>query len=184
MMIFSLFLLLQINFASMQLTEKKSRHKKNLRRSHFEGVYAQVALSEHLTSVEARINGFQVRSISSAPEEVLHLPWNVFHESNYLLLSTQIDNQLPFALNPTIIYAFPTPPKVASKYGIFFSALPTPLLLMLAFLSPHIVHTLAYLISSSSLFFASLSPHCPIPHCPSSSFTSIFSPHIVHSLIN
>ena len=48
MMIFSLFLLLQINFASMQLTEKKSRHKKNLRRSHFEGVYAQVALSEHL----------------------------------------------------------------------------------------------------------------------------------------
>ena len=74
MMISSLFLLLQINFVSMQLTEKKSLHKKNLRRSHFEGVYAQVALSEHLTSVEARINGFQVGKIILAPEEVTCLP--------------------------------------------------------------------------------------------------------------
>ena len=74
MMISSLFLLLQINFVSMQLTEKKSLHKKNLRRSHFEGVYARVALSEHLTSVEARINGFQVGKIILAPEEVTCLP--------------------------------------------------------------------------------------------------------------
>ena len=61
----------------MQLTEMKSRRKKNLRRSHFEGVYARVALSEHLTSVEARINGFQVGKKDSSYQRRLGiLFWN------------------------------------------------------------------------------------------------------------
>ena len=44
----------------MELVSKSGESVKKLRRSHFEGVYAQVSLSKHLTSVEARINEFQV----------------------------------------------------------------------------------------------------------------------------
>ena len=39
---------------------EKNGTKKRLRRSKFQGVFVQLSLSEHLTSVEARINAVQV----------------------------------------------------------------------------------------------------------------------------
>ncbi len=33
----------------------------------------------------------------------------------------QIDNHLLFTSNPIILFAYPTPPTIASKYGEFYS---------------------------------------------------------------
>ena len=89
----------------MMLIDKQNVEKK-LRRSHFEGLFAEVALSKHHTAIQARINSIQVY-----PEELTAkrqcLACSVF----------QVDSQLPFAPNPTIFYPYPTPPAIASKFG-------------------------------------------------------------------
>ncbi|XP_064396100.1 intermembrane lipid transfer protein VPS13C-like isoform X3 [Halichondria panicea] len=71
--------------SSWMLVEKNGT-RIHVRRSHFEGVFVQVTLSEHLTSIETKIN------------------------------EIQIDNHLLFTSNPIILFAYPTPPTIASKY--------------------------------------------------------------------
>ena len=44
----------------MMLIDKKSGVTRKLRRSHFEGLFAQVDRSKHHTSIEARISNVQV----------------------------------------------------------------------------------------------------------------------------
>ncbi len=40
---------------------EKNGTRIHVRRSHFEGVFVQVTLSEHLTSIETKINEIQVQ---------------------------------------------------------------------------------------------------------------------------
>ena len=178
-MIFSLFLLLQINFASMQLTEKKSRHKKNLRRSHFEGVYAQVALSEHLTSVEARINGFQVCSIISAPEEVTRLTWNVFLNQTIFFSPHRLITSCPLLwTQPSSMHSPPLQKLLLNMVSFFCPSYSSSPYVDIS-LSTHCTHTCLLSPPPPSSLFLSLhivlSPIAPLLHS---------SPHIVHSLIN
>ena len=53
-------MLFQVDFGRMNLYEISKGTKNKLRRSHFEGVYARVTLSEHLTSINLRVSYVQV----------------------------------------------------------------------------------------------------------------------------